>query len=123
RQAFLEDVVDHLSSGLIVVDETGVIVKVNTAATNVLSRPADALIGRTISEALPGGEALFLVAGDATQRRVTIRTQHGDRNLGFTNSAVEVNGGQGALAVFRELSEVEAARREQEERARREELA
>src|SRR6202007_2990142 len=35
----------------------------------------------------------------------------------------EVNGGSGALAVFRELSEVEAARREQEERARREELA
>ncbi|HEY1584045.1 MAG TPA: ATP-binding protein, partial [Polyangia bacterium] len=51
------------------------------------------------------------------------KTAHGERNLGFTNAAVEVNGGTGALAVFRELSEVEAARREQEERARREELA
>jgi len=123
RQAFLEGVVDHLSSGLVVVDARGVIVKANAAACNVLSRTADSLVGRTISEALPGAEPLFLVSGDATQRRVTIHTKDGERNLGFTNSAVEVNGGTGALAVFRELSEVEAARREQEERARREELA
>jgi signal transduction histidine kinase len=123
RQSFLEGVVDHLSSGLVVVDAGGVIVKANAAACNVLSRAAESLVGRTISEALPGAEPLFLVSGDATQRRVTIQTKDGERNLGFTNSAVEVNGGTGALAVFRELSEVEAARREQEERARREELA
>lgn len=123
RQAFLEDVVDHLSSGLIVVDERGMIVKANAAACNVLSRAAETLVGRSISEALPGAEPLFLVSGDAAQRRVTIKTSHGERNLGFTNASVEVNGGVGAVAVFRELSEVEAARREQEERARREELA
>ena len=123
RQAFLEGVVDHLSSGLIVVDERGVVVKANAAACNVLSRAAESLVGRAVAEALPGAEPLFLVSGDATQRRVTIKTTHGERNLGFTNAAVEVNGGMGALAVFRELSEVEAARREQEERARREQLA
>jgi PAS domain S-box-containing protein len=123
RQAFLEEVVDHLSSGLIVVDARGVIVKANAAACNVLSRTPDTLVGRTISEALPGAEPLFLVSGDAAQRRVTIKTPHGERNLGFTNAAVEVNGATGAVAVFRELSEVEAARREQEERARRQELA
>jgi signal transduction histidine kinase len=123
RQQFLEEVVDHLSSGLIVVDTGGVIVKANAAACAVLSRPSETLIGRTIGEALPGAEPLFLVSGDASQRRVTIRTPHGERNLGFTNAAVEVGGGTGAVAVFRELSEVEAARREQEERTRREELA
>ena len=123
RQAFLEDVVDHLSSGLIVVDGRGLIVKANAAACNVLSRAAETLVGRSISEALPGAEPLFLVSGDAAQRRVTIKTSHGERNLGFTNASVEVNGSVGAVAVFRELSEVEAARREQEERARREELA
>ncbi|HEY1584905.1 MAG TPA: ATP-binding protein [Polyangia bacterium] len=123
RQEFLEGVVDHLSSGLIVVDERGHIVKANQAACNVLSRAPESLVGRAIGEALPGAEPLFLVSGDAAQRRVTIKTAHGERNLGFTNAAVEVNGGTGALAVFRELSEVEAARREQEERARREELA
>ncbi|MCU1278437.1 MAG: sensor histidine kinase [bacterium] len=123
RQAFLEGVVDHLSSGLIVVDAGGVIVKANAAACVVLSRTAESLVGRTIADALPGAEPLFLVSGDATQRRVTIETTEGQRNLGFTNAAVEVNGGTGALAVFRELSEVGAAQREQEARARREELA
>jgi signal transduction histidine kinase len=123
RQAFLENVVDHLSSGLIVVDASGVIVKVNAAACAVLARPAESLLRRPIGDALPGAEPLFLVSGDAAQRRVTIATKHGERNLGFTNSSVEVDGRMGALAVFRELSEVEAARREQEERARREELA
>lgn len=123
RQAFLEEVVDHLSSGLVVVDGEGVIVKANAAAAHVLSRPIEAMIGRTIGEALPGAEPLFLVSGDAAQRRATIQTAHGERNLGFTNAAVEVNGATGAVAVFRELSEVEAAKREQEERARREELA
>ncbi|MDB4968677.1 MAG: sensor histidine kinase [Myxococcales bacterium] len=123
RQEFLENVVDHLSSGLIVIDEQGVIVKVNAAAAAVLSRVAETLIGRTVAEALPGAEPLFLVSGDSAQRRVTIETENGARNLGFTNAAVDVGGGRGALAVFRELSEVEAARREQEDRARREELA
>jgi signal transduction histidine kinase len=123
RQAFLEGVVDHLSSGLIVVDAGGVIVKANAAACVVLSRTPESLVGRTITDALPGAEPLFVVAGDAAQRRVTIKTAHGERNLGFTNATVEVNGGDGALAVFRELSEVEAARREQDERMRREELA
>jgi signal transduction histidine kinase len=123
RQAFLEGVVDHLSSGLIVIDANGIIVKANHAACVVLSCSPESLVGRAIGEALPGAEPLFLVSGDASQRRVTIKTSDGDRNLGFTNAAVEVNGGSGALAVFRELSEVEAARREQEERARREELA
>jgi signal transduction histidine kinase len=123
RQAFLEGVVDHLSSGLLVVDGAGVIVKANAAACVVLSRTPESLVGRTIADALPGAEPLFAVSGDASQRRVTIKTAHGERHLGFTNAAVEVNGATGALAVFRELSEVEAARREQEERARREELA
>ena len=123
RQRFLEEVVDHVSSGLIVVDGEGAIVKVNAAGASSAGRPAQSLLGRLVSEVLPGAEPMFLVSGDATQRRVTIETPSGPRVLGFTNATVDVAGRQGAVAVFRELSEVEAARREQEERSRREELA
>jgi two-component system, NtrC family, sensor histidine kinase HydH len=108
---------------LIVVDGAGVIVKANAAGCASVSQASAALVGRTVAEALPGAEAMFLVSGDASQRRVTIKTAHGERTLGFTNAPVEVNGAPGAVAVFRELSEVEAAKREQEERTRREELA
>src|SRR5207245_4024752 len=118
REAFLDEVVDHVSSGLMVVDSEGVIVKVNHSALAALEREAGELVGRTIAEALPGAEAMFLVSGDQTQRRVAIQTATGHRLLGFTNAAVEVNGTHGAVAVFRELSDVEMSKREQEERRR-----
>jgi two-component system sensor histidine kinase HydH len=124
RQEFLEQVVDHVSSGLIVVDGEGVIVKVNHAGASQVSQPADMLLGRKVHEALPGAEAMFLVSGDAAQRRVTVRTPHGERVLGFTNAQVDLGGGAvGAVAVFRELSDVEVAKREQDERLRAEKLA
>jgi two-component system sensor histidine kinase HydH len=123
RQAFLDEVVDHVSSGLIVVDANGVIVKINHTGIVAVGKPAAELVGRSIGEALPGAEAMFLVSGDQTQRRVTIETASGPRTLGFTNAAVEVNGMPGAVALFRELSDVEMARREREERRRWEELA
>jgi PAS domain S-box-containing protein len=123
REAFLEEVVDHVSSGLLVVDGEGTIVKVNAAASAMLGSPPGALVGRRLSEALPGAEPLVLVAGDAAQRRVTVETPRGRRTLGFTNAAIEVDGGMGAVAVFRELSAVEARQREEEERARAVELA
>jgi signal transduction histidine kinase len=122
REAFLEQVVDHVSSGLIVVDAGGVIVKVNHAGSLSVGRAGETLLGRTIAEALPGAEPMFLVSGDATQRRVTVQTPTGPRTLGFTNASVELNGGHGAVAVFRELSDVEVARREREEQRRWDEL-
>jgi len=123
REAFLEEVVDHVSSGLLVVDAEGTVVKVNAAAATMLATPPGAIVGRRLGEALPGAEPLVLVAGDAAQRRVTVQTPLGPRTLGFTNATVDVGGGTGAVAVFRELSAVEAKQREQEERARAVELA
>ena len=96
RQAFLEGVVDHLSSGLIVVDEHGRDRQGQRGGVRgAVARGRVAASGARIAEALPGAEPLFLVSGDAAQRRVTIKTPNGERNLGFTNAAVEVNGSDG----------------------------
>jgi PAS domain S-box-containing protein len=123
RQLFLDQVVDQVSSGLIVVDGHGVIVKVNHAGATNVGRKPEQLLGKRVSDALPGAESMFLIAGDAAQRRVTLKAGGGERVLGFTNAPVDVNGTNGAVAVFRQISEVEAAKRELEERSRREELA
>jgi two-component system sensor histidine kinase HydH len=123
RERFLEEVVDHVSSGLMVVDGTGRIVKLNTAGAAALGVNPGELVGRPVGEALPGAEAMFLVSGDTAQRRITIETPDGPRPLGFTNAPVDVEGTHGAVAVFRELSAVEAVEREQRERRRHEELA
>ncbi|HEY7958277.1 MAG TPA: ATP-binding protein [Polyangia bacterium] len=110
REQFLEQVVNQMSSGLIVVDAEGVIVKVNAAGAASVGHPAEALIGRPAALALPGADALFLVSGDALQRRLVVKTPAGERVLGFTNAAIDVRGQTGAVAVFRELSTVEAVR-------------
>ena len=123
RQRLLEEVVDHVSSGLIVVDGHGAVVKVNAAGAAVVGSRPEELMGRRVAEVVPGGESMFLVAGDAAQRRVTVETPQGERELGFTNAPVEVAGTHGAVAVFRELSSGEAARREQDEQRRWQELA
>jgi signal transduction histidine kinase len=123
RQKFLEEVVDHVSSGLIVVDADSQIIKVNAAGAAQVGRDAHTLLGHKVGDVLPGAEAMFLISGDAAQRRVAVQTPSGARQLGFTNAVVEVSGRPGAVAVFRALSEVEAAQREKDERSRREELA
>jgi two-component system sensor histidine kinase HydH len=123
REQFLQEVVEHLSSGLMVADKEGVILQVNAAGAASVSQSPAALIGRRVKDALPGAEAMFRPAGDTAQRRVTILTIHGPRLLGFTNTAVEVEGRTAVAAVFRELASVEAARRERDDRALKEELA
>jgi PAS domain S-box-containing protein len=124
RQQFLDEVVDQVSSGLIVVDGQGVIVKVNVAGAVNVGKKAENLLGKRVSDVLPGAESMFLIAGDTSQRRVTLKSPDGERVLGFTNAPVDVGGTlRGAVAVFRQLGDVEAAKREVEERARREELA
>jgi signal transduction histidine kinase len=123
REAFLAEVVEHLSSGLMVANEAGVIVRVNAAGAATLSLTPAQLVGRRVEDALPGAEVMFQPSGDASQRRVKLATAHGARELGFTNAAVEAEGRTAVVAVFRELSSVEGARRDQEERALREELA
>ncbi len=60
----------------------------------------------------------MIVSGDHAQRQTSVQTARGRRELGFTTVSVEVDGGFGAVAVFRELSEVERTRREAEERER-----
>src|SRR3954468_3290151 len=100
RQKFLEEVVDHVSSGLIVVDGHGVIVKANAAGAATVGLLADEMVGRRASEVLPGAESMFLIAGDSTQRRVSVQTAAGEKTLGFTNAPVEVGGTHGAVAVF-----------------------
>jgi signal transduction histidine kinase len=66
---------------------------------------------------------MFEVAGDSLQHRVTVSTSLGERTLGFTNAIVDVNGTRGAVAVFRELNEVEAAQRRRHDQLRRQEFA
>ncbi len=121
RERFLEDLVDHVSSGMLVCDGDGRVLKLNAAGAAQLGLPDPAAaVGRALAEVAPGAEALLHVAPGTTQRRATIHALAGTITVGFTTTALE---GGAIAAVFRELSTVEVARREAEERARHRALA
>ena len=112
RERFLEEVVDNLSSGLVVCDRMGRVLRLNGAgaAQLGLDHPDDA-IGRLLVEIAPGSSALLDPQQQPTHRQTTVRLPRGDRDLGFATSALD---GGCVVAVFRELSAVEASRRDAE---------
>ena len=121
RQAFLEDVMEHLSSGLLVCDEAGRVQRLNPAGASALGLDdVQGAMNRPLGEVAPGAEVMLEGAPRSDQQRLRVKAAGGERVLGFTTSRL---GGGGTVAVFRELSAAEAARREAEERARHEALA
>jgi two-component system sensor histidine kinase HydH len=120
RERFLEDLVEHVSSGMLVCDAGGTLLRLNTAGAVQLGvvDPRVA-IGKKLGEVAPGAEALLAVEPGSTQRRATVRAKSGTITLGFTTTALE---GGAVVAIFRELSAAEVARREIEERSRHQAL-
>ena len=112
-------------AGLIVVDADGVIVKVNAAGLRrAVARRRSRWSGAPIAEALPGAEPMFLVSGDATQRRVTISTA--GRRAQRSASPTPPSRSTAAAARWRCFASCRRSRRRGASRrsgARREELA
>ena len=121
RERFLEEVVDHLSSGLVVCDAAGRVLRLNAAGAAQLGiESADEAVGKRLAEFAPGAEAFLDAEGGDLQRRATVRVAGQERPLGFSTTPLDAGG---VVAVFRELSAVETARREAAERARHQALA
>jgi len=117
----------HLATGVLTVDETGIIGYLNPAAQQVLGVRAEDLCGRPVEEALParleGLRALVLDSRDQGRGRaraeLTVTTASG-RTLPLgasTNVLRHEDHVTGVVAVFQDLTEV----REMERRARRNE--
>ena len=121
RERFLADLIDHVSSGMLVCDGDGKLLKMNAAGAAQLGlADPQAAVGRPLAEVAPGAEALLAVEPGATQRRATIQAAGGAVMVGYTTTALE---GGATAAVFRDISTVEVVRREAEEKARHQALA
>ena len=121
RERFLVDVLEHLSSGLLVCDGQGLVLRLNAAGASQLGL-SDGMValGRALSDVAPGAEAFLDVGEPGSQLRATVRTPVGERQLGFSATSLE---GGGAVVVFRELTVAETARRDAETRQRLEHVA
>ncbi len=116
----LRTVTASIGDGLLVIGDDGVVADINSAGAGLLGCAASALVGRSAADALYGGseEAARLGAGPGETLRVEndvfVRANGSPLPVGWTSAPLA--GGDARVVIFRDAT----ARREQEERLRRE---
>jgi two-component system sensor histidine kinase PilS (NtrC family) len=109
-------ILDNLSSGLVTVDPTGKVTRINPAACRLLSLDAEKTIGQPLQLALgEGGEELAaairaVAAGGSPLRRAELRIRRRDYELPLGVSVNYLEDSDraicGAVAIFTDLTEV-----------------
>ncbi|HMR65383.1 MAG TPA: ATP-binding protein, partial [Anaerolineae bacterium] len=120
---FNEDIIQTMTNGLISLDQAGCITVFNPAAAAMLGYAAAEVLGRPISEALPGADSLVTVfrqtmtAGqDQPRREIELEGRQGQR-LPVSVSTALLKGEAGRVGVvgvledLREIKALEAERR------------
>lgn len=101
-------VFNSASSGIMVLDREGQVLKINSVGAEILGSNIASLTGTKITEVFPeAGEMILLEAGSS--KEVTITLPKGDcLPIGFTNSLLfgSSNVGEGIIVLFRDLTEI-----------------
>ncbi len=109
-----DQILQHMWSGLITVDEEGFIVYFNQAASRILQLPAEDVVGRRFTEALPERVAqLRRSIQEASTKKAAQRTEIEIENrygqklpLALVVGALRVNDQpQGVIALFEDITE------------------
>jgi two-component system, NtrC family, sensor histidine kinase PilS len=114
-------ILENMSSGVLVVDESGIAVTMNAAAGDILEIGAGEVVGRDVKDALGprvpelvGELTAALASARGTHRKeIAARTRAGDsRPLGISISFLTEDSmrQRGAIAVFQDLTEVHEMR-------------
>ena len=114
-------ILENMSSGVLVVDESGTVLTMNAAAGDILEIGGGEVIGRSVKDAL--GPRVPDLAGELTTALATTRGTHrkeitartragGSRPLGISISFLTEDSmrRRGAIAVFQDLTEVHEMR-------------
>jgi two-component system sensor histidine kinase PilS (NtrC family) len=108
--ALAEDIVRSLSSGLVTLDESGVIVSVNAAAATILGATADTLVGGMLVDRIPAIAPLIARAAHVPVRRseITLPRDGALLYLGVSVSPLSDGRGRvrGRVINFSDLTEL-----------------
>ena len=103
-------VLQSVADGVVLVDREGIVRLWNPAAARITGVPVEDVVGRPITEVVPGWHELALripVAGDpGTGRAETTPVELGGRELWISGSGVELE--EGVVYAFRDLTEERA---------------
>jgi two-component system sensor histidine kinase HydH len=124
-QAFSDHVVENLPMGLVTVSEEGIIRTVNQSAQTLLGRTESSMVGRSAGHFLPEGLRepfrQLETRGKLIQKDVVCRLKD-DQTLPLEISFSRLAGGDrrftGYLLLFRDLTEVQALKKEVERNQR-----
>lgn len=116
---YLHVVLEHLSSGVITLDETGVVRRSNTAASNILQQPLLAQVGKPLHDVLAAIPTLhpFLTAvqprlnntkDSEWQTEITLNGEHGRQLLVCRVAALpaDSHGQHGSVLVFDDVTDL-----------------
>jgi two-component system, NtrC family, sensor histidine kinase PilS len=125
-QAFNQDIIDSLTSGLLTTDVAGRILTVNSAAEQILGHPSSAVIDRNVSDVLQLPEemtrALASDLGGERSRRADFVYHTGDGRrieLGLAVAHLLRPGGRaGFLLTFQDVTEIKRLERDARVRQR-----
>jgi len=117
----LRNVLDNLSSGLVILDQRGVIQRLNPAAQSILGLDEDQVLGRPMTDAFGEGLhdftralAQVLAGGGPVLRRELRVRREGEPDLPVgvsVNPVVDARGEPaGAVAIFQDLTDINRMR-------------
>ncbi len=117
RRRFTEAVLEGVSSGVLGVDENGVINVANNSAAELLSREVKDLPGKNISLIMPEFKGILIKAhdrpGKITQAEISIGEKDGSKKSLLVRVAIELIGEEdkGAIITFDDITELQSAQR------------
>ncbi len=117
---YLHVVLEHLSSGVITLDETGIIRRVNTAASTILHKPLLEHVGNTLPELTDSLPELLpflsvvqahlsdMEAGNEWQSEINLNTREGRLILVCRGASLPVasSGQRGSVLVFDDITDL-----------------
>jgi two-component system nitrogen regulation sensor histidine kinase NtrY len=120
RRHFIEAVLEGVSAGVVGLDKNGVVTLANASAERLLGRPAGALVGKPLSEAIPRlGEVLQGHAAESprtrdARREVAILVDGEERTFAVrltTGHTGEGASDEGLVLTFDDITELVSAQR------------
>lgn len=108
QKEFSDAIFDSTTSGIMVLDKTGWVLKVNRAGAELLGRCVEEVEGRTVMELCPETEP-FLTVDEQLGHEILLTPAMGNSiPIGYSNSLLKDAGGnvEGVIVLFRDLSEV-----------------
>lgn len=108
EKEFSEAVFNSASSGIMVIDKDGLILKINRVGTEILRMDTADMVGGRITDIYPETRGMFL--SDSMLGRETVLTRRDGTTIpvGFTSSPLSYppDCKEGAIILFRDLSEI-----------------